>query len=122
MKLVCLLEIIFLLVGCAARETTKQTPLELLIGKTVSDAVEHLNLRVSDDFVIDEPPGVPRGIYGSTPSGDDIELYVHRGDLLFSAHRDWKFEEFLEKQIIGIVKKENGKMNIYGDVPVGLYP
>ena len=122
MKQLWLALLLVLVQGCAAMETTKTIADEHLLGKTVSEGVALLDLHVDEYFVIDEPPGVPRGIYGKTVSGDVVELYVQRGDVPFHEYPDWKIEEFSGKRIIGIVRKKDGKTRFYGNVPIGLYP
>ena len=76
-----------------------------------------LELELGEYFVLDEPPGVPRGIYGKDKYGHKIQIFIKRGDVPFSEKMDWKLEAFLDKAVIGIVRKTDASNHSYGDMP-----
>ena len=87
-----------------------------LIGLKVSVVIKKLKLKIEEEFVIDEPPCIPRGIEGTTPGGDTIEIYIKRGDLPFDEKRNWKLSEFKSKSVVGIARYKNNKWYVTGDV------
>ena len=87
-----------------------------LIGLTVADAIRQLRLQLDEDFVINEPPGVPRGVYGETPSGDEIELYIRRGAVPFSEQINWPLQDFEDKRVLGVARRVGGKWQVEGEV------
>jgi len=87
-----------------------------LLGMTVSKAISDAGITLERQFVIDEPPCVPRGISGHDKSGNQIELYVKRGDVPFSISRKWTLEQFQNKIVIGVAKENDEKWTVVGDV------
>jgi hypothetical protein len=88
----------------------------LLIGLEVSVVLKKLKLKTGEEFVIDEPPCIPRGIEGITPDGDTVEIYIKRGDLPFDEKRNWKLSEFKSKTVVGIARYKNNRWYVTGDV------
>ena len=87
-----------------------------LLGMTVSKAISDAGITLEKPFVIDEPPCVPRGINGHDKSGNEIELYVKRGDVPFSKSRKWTLEQFQNKIVIGVAWEHDEKWTVVGDV------
>lgn len=87
-----------------------------LLGQKVSEVIRVLELTIGEHFVIDEPPGVPRGIEGKTPNGETIEIYIRRGDVPFDEKGNWRLDEFENKRIIGIARLKTDGWHIQGEV------
>lgn len=87
-----------------------------LIGMDVSRVIQVTGFIPERRFVIDEPPGVPRGIRGIDRRGDRIEVYVSRGDVPFSERMEWRLQEFQDKSVIGIAREQEGSWSTTGEV------
>lgn len=114
-------EILIVFVIMMSASCTENSPLTLMstdadiIGHTISEAREHLSLEITRYFVIDEPPGVPRAIKGTTPNGDLIELYFRRRSGLFSENMSWTIGQLNDQEVIGIARCHDNKWIAYGD-------
>jgi hypothetical protein len=112
--------IAFVLLACGGCTTEKPlTPASTdadVVGHTVRAAMQHLSLQTDQHFVINEPPGVPRGIDGTTPNGDLVELYVRRSAVPFSERMDWTIDQFLDKKVIGIARRHANSWTVHGEV------
>ena len=117
MKYVKFVIVLLALSGCSYLGIENQYDDKSIVGKSVSQAIELLELDVGEYFVIQEPPGIPRGIYGKDKNGHKIELFVKRGDVPFSEKMDWKLEAFSSKTVIGIIRKTDLNNYSYGDMP-----
>lgn len=107
--------LILLLAGCAARPASS-TDYEQLVGMTIADAMEATGLKRDTAKVIEEPPGVPRGISGEVACGAEVELYVRRGAIPMSIERDWEVSAFLDQIVIGVARETQSGWEATGEV------
>jgi hypothetical protein len=109
-----------ILFGCAktAPPTVEPPAVEPkdFLGKSVGEVIADVPMELGKYFVIEEPPGVGRGIEGKTPAGDEIWVYVDRKDAIFSDKADWKLEQFTDRTVAGVAVKRNGRWHIAGKV------
>ena len=89
-----------------------------VIGQTISEGLHRLKLKTDKQFVIEEPIGVIRGIYGKTPMDETVELYIQRGQVPFSEDHEWKLEDFKDKEIIGIAKLKASGWHAKGEIMI----
>ncbi|WP_435894695.1 hypothetical protein [Oceaniferula spumae] len=66
--------------------------------------------------VIEEPPGIPRGVAGTDSDGAQVELYIRRGAVPMSVKRDWKINAFLGHKVVGVARETEGGWVITGEV------
>lgn len=111
---ICML-LIGAVIGCST-SSQEEIHHRKLIGSAVSRAIQETGFTPDERFIIEEPPGVPRGIRGRDRSGDRIELYVKRGSVPFSERREWKLQEFMENYVIGVAREQNGRWMATGEV------
>ena len=116
MKYILLTFIALLLNSCSHLNTDVKFNDKSLIGKDISHAIKHLKIKFDSSFVINEPPGVPRGVYGKDKYGYQVYLFIKRGDILFRKRFDYKLEEFYNKKIIGIFRDRGKFQDTYGEV------
>ena len=57
---------------------------ESLIGVPVDDAIARLGLTLDEHPVIEEPPGIGRGVQGKNAKGEEVWLYVNRNEVGFT--------------------------------------
>ena len=89
---------------------------ERLIGLSVGSAVRLTGLQLWEDFVIQEPPGVARGVDGDLPNGDWLRLFIHRGalpDRLADPRWDWADCEALP--VVGVARRSAGQWAVVGE-------
>lgn len=89
---------------------------ENLIGLTVPEAMSKLSLQTEKYFVIDEPPAVPRGVFGRTPEGDEITLFIKRGQLPLTFMGGDKLEMYKDIRVIGLKRTKGTLSTCYGEV------
>ncbi|WP_221285315.1 hypothetical protein [Haloferula luteola] len=66
--------------------------------------------------IIEEPPGVPRGVSGEASGGSFVELYVRRGAVPMSTKRDWEISAFFDQSVIGVAREFESGWAISGEV------
>ncbi len=112
MKQLSLVACMFFVWQCVVIANAAETKgIETLLGKSISEGVARLYLKLDEYFVVDEPPCVPRGIRGQSPSGGEVSFIVQCGDVPFRENCKWRFEEFANKRIIGIMQRDRN--NVY---------
>ena len=104
--------------GCASFSLENRFGDESLIGQTITQAVERLDLNLGEYYVVQEPPGVPRGIYGKDKDGYEVQLFIKRGEVPFSENINWEFSSFLDKRIIGVIRQNKEERYVFGEIPV----
>jgi hypothetical protein len=87
-----------------------------IVGRTIFQAMSLLSLRIEKSFVIDEPPAVPRGIFGRTPNGDEVILFIRRGQLPLTFKSGDKLELYKDIQVIGLKRTADATSTCYGEV------
>jgi hypothetical protein len=91
-----------------------------IIGLTIQEAVERIGLDTSKIFVIDEPPGIARGISGTLGDSCEIRLYVTRTSMIQNDDYDYRIDYSLiaNKNIIGLSwrKPKIKKGKVIGEV------
>ena len=117
MKFIHFILISLLLNSCSHLGIDNEFSDKSLIGKDISYAIKQLELKTGKYFVIAEPPGVPRGIYGKDKHDHKVRLFIKRGDVPFSERYDWKLEDFSNKKIIGTLRQRSMSRDIYGETP-----
>lgn len=93
MKYVAAITILFSLYSCSLQYYGAK-------GLTIREAIKTYNITIGEYFVEDEPPGVPRGIYGKAPNGKTIIFYFGRGE--FSEKSLWNINDFMEYKVIDV--------------------
>ena len=93
------------LTSCA---TNTQEPTPNLVGLSVYDALAAGTITLDNSFVIDEPPGVPRGLRGRNAEGQGVKLYIKRGDVPADMNRQWDLSQFADKEVIGFSIERDG--------------
>ena len=104
-----------ILVGCAQRSAPRVEGASL-VGMTVGDAMRVTGLAKGAVRIINEPPGVPRGLVGDNAQGTTVELYVARGSAPMSKKRNWEVSTFLNQPVIGVAQETDSGWVISGDV------
>jgi hypothetical protein len=107
--------LILLLAGCASRPASSTDDAEL-VGMTITAAMEATGVKRDMAKVIEEPPGVPRGVSGEDARGAVVELYVRRGAVPMSVKRDWEISAFLDQSVIGVARKTQSGWEVTGEV------
>ena len=73
MKQLSLVACMFVVWQCVVIANAAETKgIETLLGKSISEGVARLYLKLDEYFVVDEPPCVPRGIRSQSPSGGEL--------------------------------------------------
>jgi hypothetical protein len=103
------------LIGCASRQEPRVDEASL-VGMTVGNAMRATGMAEDAVRIIDEPPGVPRGLAGDNAHGSKVELYVARGSVPMSVKRDWDVSAFLNRPVIGVARETDSGWVITGDV------
>lgn len=86
-----------------------------LIGLTVAQALRATGLTLRPHFVIQEPPGVARGVDGFLPNGDWLRLYIQRGALPDRLDDPrWDLHEFADIQVVGVARQSNERWSVVG--------
>jgi len=89
---------------------------EKFLGQTISSVIDNLILQIDDNYVIEEPPAVPRGISGTLLNGDRIYLFIQRGQLPLTFKSGDNLKLYTDLKVIGI-KREHGEISTcYGEV------
>jgi len=87
-----------------------------IVGKTVEEALKALRLTLDEHFVINEPPGIARGVKGKEANGDEVWLYVSRSKPGFRENMQWTIEDFSKQATIGVARKAGKSWTTYGEV------
>jgi hypothetical protein len=89
---------------------------EKFVGKTISSVVDNLVLQIDDNFVIEEPPAVPRGISGTSSNGDRVYLFIQRGQLPLTFEGGDNLKLYTDLKVIGIKREHAETSTCYGEV------
>jgi hypothetical protein len=73
-----------------------------LRGQTVREAVRRAGLQPEKCTIFDEPPGVARGVSGTTADQKVVHLWISRQDGIFREQRDWTFEQLAGRTVADV--------------------
>lgn len=112
---ILLVFVILLSTGCTS---TKENTYKQFVGMSIAETIKELQINIDQKgyFILTEPPAVPRGLYGTLPSGEEIRLFIKRGQLPLTFEGADKLENYNIIRVVGIKigNRENGVC--YGEV------
>ena len=85
------------------------------LGKSIEEVVGKLKLRIDDFSIIQEPPGIIRGISKSTID-ERIYIYIARDSFGVQFENQLETKDVLNKQVVGFAIKKNGDWYTVGQV------
>ena len=129
-QLASYLPILILLASCSEEESAPpvsnvtgtakaQVDDQKYMAKSIESALAALELVPlnGDEFeVIEEPPGVYRGITGRTPAGDEVWIYTTRSEYRTELEREVTWKDLKDLSVGGIARRVAGKWATTGDV------
>jgi len=102
--------------GCAAPTESPRKSDGDCIGLTLGEAIESLDLTLEKYPVIEEPPGIARGLKCLSPAKDDVWLYFRRGEAPFNKRAEWSVDNLKTLRVIGIARRLKDGWNVEGEV------
>jgi hypothetical protein len=90
--------------GCASPSESPPKDAEC-IGMTLGEAIEALELTLDESPVIEEPPGIARGLQCKTPNGQGLWLYFRRDAAPFNKHKEWTVEKLGRLKVVGVARQ-----------------
>lgn len=89
---------------------------EPLVGKTVMQATQLLGVDLANGTILDDPPAVPRGIAFRTKQGDDVQVFIRRGQVPLTFQGGDNLVLYKDLKVIGFRKVEHGIIYCEGEV------
>ncbi len=85
-----------------------------LIGKTLREAMAITGLKQDQIFVIDEPPGIARCVFGKTSEGHQLRLYFRRDALPINFQMNWTVADCEGLEVTGVARYVSGRWVVCG--------
>jgi len=80
----------------------------------VGEIVDHTPLYLEKGFVIEESPGVGRGVKGTGPDEEEVWLYVSNDKAQKKELEEWTLEQFRYIRVTGAVIRDASGTKIVG--------
>jgi hypothetical protein len=92
--------------------------LEGVVGKSIGTAVEEIPLVLENEFVIEDSPGVARGVTGIGPSGEQVWLYLAKEDLRSREGAEWTLDQLRGLKVAGIAVRDVNGPKTAGEINI----
>ena len=94
------------------------TPLaaDTVIGKSMAEATETLELDLMQGSIITEPPAVARGLSFTDSKNNKVQLFIKRGQVPLTFDGGDDLEQYKTLMVIGFRRVIAGQVQCEGDV------
>ena len=94
--------------GCATSPEPSRRADADCIGMTLGEAIKELGLKLEKHPVIEEPPGIARGLECLSPAQEKVWLYFPRDAAEFNKRASWTPDILKKLTVVGIARLTPG--------------
>ena len=102
--------------ACATGELVAPGDDQVLVGMTVSQAINRARIKPNTATLYTEPIGVPRGVGGSDERGHKVYLFFKRGGRSLDLRTDGAAERYAQETVVGVARVVGREESCVGEV------